>query len=117
MEGFNVLYPMGFDAFGLPAENYAIKTGIHPAISTKENINNFTRQLKSIGLSFDWDRCISTCDPEYYKWTQWMFIKFFEKGYLLQKNLLGTLDRRRNSSLPQHQFLSFFLGSNLRGPV
>ena len=80
MEGFNVLYPMGFDAFGLPAENYAIKTGIHPAISTKENINNFTRQLKSIGLSFDWDRCISTCDPEYYKWTQWMFIKFFEKG-------------------------------------
>ena len=80
MEGFNVLYPMGFDAFGLPAENYAIKTGIHPAVSTKENINNFTRQLKSIGLSFDWDRCISTCDPEYYKWTQWMFLKFVEKG-------------------------------------
>ena len=80
MEGFNVLYPMGFDSFGLPAENYAIKTGIHPAISTKDNINNFTRQLKSIGLSFDWDRCISTCEPEYYKWTQWMFLKFYEKG-------------------------------------
>ncbi len=80
MQGFNVLYPMGFDAFGLPAENYAIKTGVHPAVSTKENIANFTRQLKSIGFSFDWDRCFNTCDPEYYKWTQWMFIKFFEKG-------------------------------------
>lgn len=80
MEGLNVLYPMGFDAFGLPAENYAVKTGIHPAISTKENIANFTRQLKSIGFSFDWDRCFNTCDPEYYKWTQWMFLKFFEKG-------------------------------------
>ena len=80
MEGYNVLYPMGFDAFGLPAENYAVKTGIHPAISTKENIKNFTKQLKSIGLSFDWDRCFNTCDPEYYKWTQWMFLKFYEKG-------------------------------------
>ena len=80
MQGFNVLYPMGFDAFGLPAENYAIKTGVHPAVSTKANIQNFTRQLKSLGFSFDWDRCFSTCDPEYYKWTQWMFIKLFEKG-------------------------------------
>ncbi len=80
MEGYNVLYPMGFDAFGLPAENYAVKTGIHPAISTKANIQNFTRQLKSIGLSFDWDRCFNTCDPDYYKWTQWMFLKFYEKG-------------------------------------
>ena len=80
MQGYNVLYPMGFDAFGLPAENYAIKTGVHPAVSTKANIENFTRQLKSIGFSFDWDRCVTTCDPEYYKWTQWMFIKFFEKG-------------------------------------
>ncbi len=80
MQGFNVLYPMGFDAFGLPAENYAIKTGVHPAISTKANIENFTKQLKSLGFSFDWDRCIDTSSPEYYKWTQWMFIKFFEKG-------------------------------------
>ncbi len=80
MEGFNVLYPMGFDAFGLPAENYAIKTGVHPAVSTKANMDNFTRQLKSIGFSFDWDRCFATCDPEYYKWTQWMFIKLFENG-------------------------------------
>ena len=80
MQGFNVLYPMGFDAFGLPAENYAIKTGIHPAVSTAENIKNYTRQLKSLGFSFDWDRCVDTSSPEYYKWTQWMFIKFFEKG-------------------------------------
>jgi len=80
MQGYNVLYPMGFDAFGLPAENFAIKTGVHPAVSTKANIANFTRQMKSIGFSFDWDRCIATCDPEYYKWTQWMFLKFFEKG-------------------------------------
>ena len=80
MQGFNVLYPMGFDAFGLPAENYAIKTGVHPAISTKENIANFTRQLKSIGFSFDWDRSFATCDPEYYKWTQWMFIQLYKKG-------------------------------------
>lgn len=80
MQGFNVLYPMGFDAFGLPAENYAIKTGVHPAVSTKANIENFTRQLKSLGFSFDWDRCISTCDPGYYKWTQWMFIQLFKKG-------------------------------------
>ena len=80
MQGFNVLYPMGFDAFGLPAENYAIKTGVHPAVSTKKNIETFTKQLKSLGFSFDWDRCIDTSSPEYYKWTQWMFIKFFEKG-------------------------------------
>ena len=80
MQGFNVLYPMGFDAFGLPAENYAIKTGVHPAVSTKENIATFTRQLKSLGFSFDWDRCFNTCDPEYYKWTQWMFIQFFKHG-------------------------------------
>ncbi len=80
MQGFNVLYPMGFDAFGLPAENYAIKTGVHPAVSTKENIANFTRQLKALGFSFDWDRCFNTCDPEYYKWTQWMFIQFFKHG-------------------------------------
>lgn len=80
MQGYNVLYPMGFDAFGLPAENYAIKTGVHPAVSTKANIENFTRQLKSIGLSFDWDRCIDTSSPEYYKWTQWMFIELFKKG-------------------------------------
>lgn len=70
MQGFNVLYPMGFDAFGLPAENYAIKTGVHPAVSTQANIKTFTKQLKSLGFSFDWDRCIDTSSPEYFKWTQ-----------------------------------------------
>ena len=80
MEGYNVLYPIGFDAFGLPAENYAIKTGVHPAISTKENIDNFRRQLKMLGFSFDWDREVKTCEPDYYKWTQWMFIRMFNKG-------------------------------------
>ncbi|HCU59422.1 MAG TPA: leucine--tRNA ligase, partial [Alphaproteobacteria bacterium] len=80
MQGYNVLYPMGFDAFGLPAENYAIKTGIHPAVSTAQNIENFTRQLKSLGFSFDWDRAINTSSPEYYKWTQWMFIQLYKHG-------------------------------------
>jgi len=80
MEGYNVLYPIGWDAFGLPAENYAIKTGIHPAIATQKNIANFKRQLKSLGFSFDWSREINTSDPEYYKWTQWMFLQFFKHG-------------------------------------
>jgi len=80
MQGFNVLYPMGFDSFGLPAENYAVKTGIHPAVSTAQNIENYTRQLKSLGFSFDWDRAINTSSPEYYKWTQWMFLELYKHG-------------------------------------
>jgi leucyl-tRNA synthetase len=84
MKGFNVLHPMGWDAFGLPAEQYAIKTGIHPRITTQKSIENFKRQLKSIGLSFDWDREISTIDPKYYKWTQWIFIQLYKKGLAYQ---------------------------------
>lgn len=80
MQGYNVLYPMGFDAFGLPSENYAIKTGIHPAVTTQKNIETFKSQLKSLGLSFDWDREVVTTDPKYYKWTQWIFLKMHEKG-------------------------------------
>ncbi|MCH7614106.1 MAG: leucine--tRNA ligase, partial [Candidatus Marinimicrobia bacterium] len=80
MEGYNVLFPMGFDSFGLPSENYAIKTGIHPSIITQKNIEKFTRQLKSLGFSFDWDRVFSTTDPKYYKWTQWIFTQLFKKG-------------------------------------
>src|SRR6185437_11134111 len=76
----NVLYPIGWDAFGLPAENYAIKTGIHPKINTKQNTDNFRRQIKSIGISFDWSREINTTDPAYYKWTQWIFLQLFKKG-------------------------------------
>ncbi len=80
LEGFNVLYPIGFDAFGLPAENYAIKNNIHPSIITEQNINHFREQLKSIGFSFDWSREINTTDPNYYKWTQWIFIQLFKHG-------------------------------------
>ena len=80
LEGYNVLYTMGWDAFGLPTENYAIKNKIHPEIVTKQNVERFKGQLKSLGLSFDWDREINTTDPNYYKWTQWIFIKLFEAG-------------------------------------
>ncbi|NQU28359.1 MAG: leucine--tRNA ligase [Candidatus Marinimicrobia bacterium] len=80
MEGFNVLFPMGFDSFGLPSENYAIKTGIHPAVITKQNIDRYTQQLQLLGFSFDWDRAVNTTDPDYYKWTQWIFIQFFKQG-------------------------------------
>ena len=80
MQGYNVLFPIGFDAFGLPAENYAIKNHIHPKITTEKNINHFREQLKSIGYSFDWSREINTTDPEYYKWTQWIFIQLYKHG-------------------------------------
>ena len=80
MQGYNVLYPIGFDAFGLPTENYAMKTGIHPRKVTDDNIANFTKQLKSVGFSFDWDRVIDTTEDSYVKWTQWIFLKLFEKG-------------------------------------
>jgi len=87
MEGFNVLYPIGWDAFGLPTENYAIKTGVHPQIATEKNIKNYKRQIKRLGLSFDWDREINTTDPDYYKWTQWIFLKLFEKGLAYQDEI------------------------------
>ena len=80
MRGFNVLHPMGWDAFGLPAEQYAVKTGVHPAVTTAENIETFRRQMKRIGLSYDWDRELSTTDPDYYRWTQWIFLKLYERG-------------------------------------
>ncbi len=79
-KGFNVLHPMGWDSFGLPAEQYAIRTGTHPAITTEQNINTYRRQLKSLGFSYDWTREIATSDPKYYKWTQWIFTKLFERG-------------------------------------
>ena len=77
--GFNVLHPMGWDAFGLPAEQYAIKTGTHPSVTTKANVDNFRRQIKSIGFAIDWDREINTTDSIYYKWTQWIFLKLFNE--------------------------------------
>ena len=87
MEGFNVLYPIGWDAFGLPTENYAIKTGIHPAVVTKKNTDTFRDQLKSIGFGFDWNREINTTDPEYFKWTQWIFLQFLKRGLAYKKKM------------------------------
>ncbi len=86
MNGYNVLHPMGFDSFGLPAENYAIKTGTHPYETTTKNINNFRRQIKSLGFCYDWDREISTCDEDYYHWTQWIFEQLYKKGLAYEAN-------------------------------
>ena len=86
MKGFNVLHPMGYDAFGLPAENYAIKTGTHPRETTKANIEHFTKQIKALGFSYDWDRCVQTCDADYYKWTQWIFLQLYKKGLAYESN-------------------------------
>ncbi|MCT4592538.1 MAG: leucine--tRNA ligase [Candidatus Gracilibacteria bacterium] len=86
MRGFEVLHPMGWDAFGLPAENHAIKTGTHPSVNTQKNIDNFRRQIKSIGFSYDWDREVDTTDPAYYKWTQWIFLKLFNSYFDKKRN-------------------------------
>ena len=80
LEGYNVIFPIGWDAFGLPAENFAIKNKVHPATVTEKNVAHFKEQLKKIGFSFDWSKEINTTDPAYYKWTQWIFLKLFEKG-------------------------------------
>ena len=80
MKGFNVLHPMGWDAFGLPAEQYAVKTGVHPALTTAQNIATFKRQMKRVGLSYDWERELSTTDPDYYRWTQWIFLQLYKRG-------------------------------------
>src|SRR5204862_342246 len=92
LKGFNVLHPMGYDAFGLPAEQYAIEHGIHPAVSTEDNINNFRKQLDNIGFSFDWDREVRTSDPKYYKWTQWIFLQLFNSFYNRNANKAETID-------------------------
>ena len=87
LQGYNVLYPMGWDAFGLPTENFAIKNHIHPSVVTENNIANFKRQLKSLGFSFDWNREVNTTDPSYYKWTQWLFLQLFKKGLAYKKEM------------------------------
>ena len=87
LQGYNVLYPMGWDAFGLPTENYAIKNHIHPAVVTEKNVARFKAQLQSLGLSFDWTREINTTDPQYYKWTQWIFLQMFKKGLAYKKEM------------------------------
>ncbi|MDR2882622.1 MAG: class I tRNA ligase family protein [Alistipes sp.] len=106
MSGFNVLHPMGFDAFGLPAEQYAIQTGQHPATTTAANIARYREQLDKLGFSYDWDRCVETCDPAYYKWTQWAFIRMFESYYCRDCNqarpiaeLLPVFEQQGNEGL------------------
>ena len=88
MQGYNVLFPIGFDAFGLPTENYAIKNGIHPRIVTDRNITHFTEQLKKVGFGFDWSRTVDTTDEKYYKWTQWIFRKMFDNGLVFRDKTL-----------------------------
>ncbi|MBM3205772.1 class I tRNA ligase family protein, partial [Candidatus Shapirobacteria bacterium] len=87
MAGFNVLFPIGWDAFGLPTENYALKTGIHPIEATQKNVVNIKRQCQAMGFSFDWTREVNTTDPQYYRWTQWIFLKLFEKGLAYQAEI------------------------------
>ena len=115
LKGFNVLHPMGFDAFGLPAEQYAIDHGIHPAISTADNIKNFKDQLSKIGFSFDWSREIQTCDPSYYRWTQWIFLQIFDSWYNRRKakaervnELVAIFDKEGNTNhaFPNTKFVT-----------
>lgn len=113
LKGFNVLHPMGYDAFGLPAEQYAIEHGVHPAVSTKQNIENFRSQLDKIGFSFDWDREVKTSDPKYYKWTQWIFLQLFKSFYNRRTNKAESIDvlieafkteGNKNHPVPNSQF-------------
>jgi len=113
LKGFNVLHPMGYDAFGLPAEQYAIEHGIHPAVSTEDNINNFRKQLDNIGFSFDWSREVRTSDPKFYKWTQWIFLQLFKSFYNRKtnkaepiENLIAAFEKEgnRNHPVPDAKF-------------
>ena len=92
LKGFNVLHPMGYDAFGLPAEQYAIQTGTHPAITTEKNIARYREQMDKIGFSYDWDREVKTCDPGYYKWTQWTFINSSTTGTIQKDSRAEPVD-------------------------
>jgi leucyl-tRNA synthetase len=106
MQGYNVFQPMGFDAFGLPAENYAIKTGVHPKDSTEENIKTMEKQLKAMGAMFNWDHEVVTCRPDYYKWTQWLFLKLFEKGLAYRKKAPVNWCPSCNTVLANEQVLA-----------
>ena len=103
--GFNVLHPMGYDAFGLPAEQYAIQTGQHPAVTTEENIARYRSQMDKIGFSYDWNREVRTCDPEYYKWTQWAFLKMFAHYY----------DRKQQKAAPIEELVAHFAAHGTEG--
>lgn len=106
MNGYNVFHPQGFDAFGLPAENYAIKTGIHPDISTRKNIQTMTNQLKKIGATFNWEYTLNTCDEEYYKWTQWIFLQMYKKGLAYRKDAPVNWCPKCNTVLANEQVVN-----------
>ena len=103
--GYNVLHPMGYDAFGLPAEQYAIQTGQHPAVTTEKNIARYREQLDNIGFCYDWNREVRTCDPEYYKWTQWAFIQMFGHYY----------DRKQQKAMPIESLVAHFEAHGTEG--
>ncbi len=125
VKGFNVLHPMGFDAFGLPAEQYALEHGIHPAVSTADNINNFKRQLGNIGFSYDWSREVQTCDPTYYKWTQWIFLQIFDSWFNRKKEKAERISElikifesegNKSHSIPNSKFdIQHFSASDWKG--
>jgi len=106
LKGFNVLHPMGYDAYGLPAEQYAIQTGQHPAVTTEQNIRRYREQLDKIGFCFDWSREIRTCEPEYYKWTQWAFIQMFNSYYDLTPQ--PPLHKRGGATRPISELVEVF---------
>src|SRR5260370_27275002 len=107
MRGFNVLHPMGWDAFGLPAEQYAIKSGQHPAITTRENIGRFKDQLKRIGFSYDWQREINTTDPRYYKWTQWIFLQIYNSWLNSKANKAEPISSYHGNNPDEFRLASF----------
>ncbi len=118
MEGFNVLHPMGYDAFGLPAEQYALEHNIHPEKAVKENIATFKKQLSMIGLSYDWDREVNTTDPSYYKWTQWIFLKIYNSWFdLLEdkarpiKELEEIFSKNGNEELSAHTDIDYLFSA------
>lgn len=124
LKGFNVLHPMGYDAFGLPAEQYAIEHGIHPAVSTENNIKTFRRQLDNIGFCYDWEREVRTCDPGFYKWTQWIFLKLFHSFYNRKKNkaesvevLVASFEKNGNRDHPVPDEKYRIPGTGASGPV
>jgi leucyl-tRNA synthetase len=105
LKGFNVLHPMGYDSFGLPAEQYAIQTGIHPAISTEKNINRYREQLGNLGFSFDWSREVRTSDPSYYRWTQWIFMQLYNHYY----------DQEQDKAMPIQHLIDTFAAHGNKG--
>ena len=107
LQGYNVLYPMGWDAFGLPTENFAIKHHIHPEVVTKQNVARFKSQLKSLGLSFDWNREINTTDPNYYKWTQWIFLQLYKRGLAYKKAMSFMGENRQQLRYAQRAWIDF----------